>query len=178
VLPGTQNQGVGYALKLHQRDWALDRGIELITWTFDPLVCRNAHFNLARLGVLVDEYHVDFYGVVPDAINAGDETDRCVARWELTAERKERHASEAGGVALLVERDGRPVATGCVAGDDDAALVAVPRDIQEIRATDPALAREWRVAVRETLGVALRKGFVADGFVADDGYVLHRNRSV
>ena len=77
-------RGIGFALKLHQRAWALTRGLERITWTYDPLVLRNAHFNLAKLGARPEEYLPSFYGAMDDAINAGDESDRVLAVWRLT----------------------------------------------------------------------------------------------
>ena len=42
ALPDRRHRGVGYALKLAQRAQALDQGIDLVRWTFDPLVARNA----------------------------------------------------------------------------------------------------------------------------------------
>ncbi|WP_344887427.1 GNAT family N-acetyltransferase, partial [Nonomuraea antimicrobica] len=80
-------RGIGFELKRHQRRWALDRGLERITWTYDPLVRRNAHFNLAKLGARPVEYLPCFYGVMEDAINHGDESDRLLASWPLAAPR-------------------------------------------------------------------------------------------
>lgn len=83
VLPDAQRRGVGWALKLHQRAWALQRGIETITWTFDRLVRRNAWFNLGKLGAQAVEYLVDFYGPVHDGLTAGEPSDRLFTRWDL-----------------------------------------------------------------------------------------------
>src|SRR5438270_6556490 len=77
VLPDGQGRGVGYALKLHQRAWAAARGITEITWTYDPLIRRNAWFNLVKLGARVDGFHADFYGPMEDGLNGSDPTDRC-----------------------------------------------------------------------------------------------------
>jgi len=85
VLPAAQGRHVGMALKLHQRAWCLERGIEVVTWTFDPLVRRNAWFNLHRLGADVVELVPDFYGAMTDGINVGSASDRFVARWSLPA---------------------------------------------------------------------------------------------
>jgi predicted GNAT superfamily acetyltransferase len=71
------SSGVGFALKLHQRCWALERGIGIITWTFDPLVRRNSVFNLAKLGACAAAYLRDIYGSLPDVLNAGGESDPC-----------------------------------------------------------------------------------------------------
>ena len=85
VLPEVQGRHVGLALKQHQRAWALSRGIAMIEWTFDPLVRRNAYFNLIKLGARVVGYEPAFYGAMHDAFNEGDETDRAVIRWRLDA---------------------------------------------------------------------------------------------
>ncbi len=80
VAVPAQRRGVGLALKQHQRAWARDRGIATITWTFDPLVARNARFNLQRLGARATAYLPDFYGPMDDGFNASSPTDRLLAR--------------------------------------------------------------------------------------------------
>ena len=85
VLPDHQSQGLGRVLKQHQREWALARDVGHITWTFDPLVARNAHFNLRVLGTRVTEYLVNHYGPMDDGVNRGDETDRIMVSWALAA---------------------------------------------------------------------------------------------
>ena len=85
VLPGDSGRGVGAALKWHQRQWAMERGLTKITWTFDPLIARNAFFNLARLGARPETYFVDFYGVMHDGANRGQPTDRMQVGWDLSA---------------------------------------------------------------------------------------------
>ena len=76
VSASMRHAGIGRAIKLHQRAWAAERGLAWITWTFDPLVRRNAWFNIALLGADVDAYLPSFYGEMTDAINAGDDSDR------------------------------------------------------------------------------------------------------
>ncbi|WP_051192012.1 GNAT family N-acetyltransferase [Microbacterium luticocti] len=95
VLPAYAGTGIGRALKDHQRRWCLQRGITGIQWTFDPLIARNAHFNLCTLGAVPVQYHVNHYGVMADAINAGDESDRLLVRWDLTAPQPQRAAAGA-----------------------------------------------------------------------------------
>ena len=80
-----QARGIGRALKAHQREWAFAREVGTITWTFDPLIARNAHFNLAVLGARVTDYLVDHYGDMGDAINSGDESDRLHVAWHLAS---------------------------------------------------------------------------------------------
>ncbi|HEX8007458.1 MAG TPA: GNAT family N-acetyltransferase, partial [Trebonia sp.] len=85
VSAAAAGRGVGFALKLHQRAWALRRDVIEIAWTFDPLVRRNAHFNLAKLGARPTEYLTNFYGGMNDGINGADDTDRLLVRWQLRA---------------------------------------------------------------------------------------------
>ncbi|MGC0417606.1 GNAT family N-acetyltransferase [Embleya sp. AB8] len=176
VLPASG--GVGFALKTHQRDWALARGLRRITWTYDPLIRRNAYFNLVKLGARPEEYLPDFYGEMVDRVNEGDPSDRVLAVWELddprvrAAVRREPPPAPpcAAGVALA-ERDGMPVV-----GRTDAAvvLVGVPADIEAIRRVDATAARAWRLALREVLGGLLAAGGVVVGFDREVGYLVGR----
>lgn len=102
VLPAAQGRHVGLALKLHQRQWCLDRGVDVVTWTFDPLVRRNAWFNLHRLGADVVEFVPDFYGAMSDGINAGEASDRCVVRWHLPAAESRPAVEPLDGDLLVV----------------------------------------------------------------------------
>jgi predicted GNAT superfamily acetyltransferase len=86
LLPRVRHTGLGRAVKLHQRAWAAEQGLAWIVWTFDPLVRRNAWFNLTVLGARVEEYLVDFYGPIDDTVNAGDETDRLLVAWSVDEE--------------------------------------------------------------------------------------------
>src|SRR5262245_50269041 len=82
-------RSIGFALKLHQRAWALAHGVAEIAWTFDPLVARNAYFNLAKLGAVPTEYLTNFYGAMSDDINGADDSDRLLVRWRLLDPRVE-----------------------------------------------------------------------------------------
>lgn len=159
VLPTTEARGLGFALKQHQRDWCMARGVMSIEWTFDPLVRRNAHFNLTKLGADAVEYLVDFYGPMEDGINKGDESDRLLIRWRLDSERARAAAA------------GHPIEpqTG-----DVTRQVKVPDDIVAIRRGDPELARRWRHEVRDALGGAMSNGYRVTGFTRDFEYVLSR----
>ena len=119
--PASARTGLGRAMKLHQRAWAADHGLAWVTWTFDPLVRRNAWFNLDVLGAQVHEYLVDFYGPIDDAINAGDESDRLLVAWPTRRPVRPRPA------------DARRRPPGAVA-------VPTPEDIVVLRRTDPAAA--------------------------------------
>jgi predicted GNAT superfamily acetyltransferase len=180
---------VGYALKVHQRAWCLARGITEVTWTFDPLVGRNAYFNVAKLGAVPTEYLPDFYGPRPDGINRGSATDRLLATWDLSAERVALacegvpHVAEdeppadarAGDRSVVVGLDAGPDGRPAVGRlDGDVVLVRVPRDIEALRRTDPESAHAWRPAAREVLGGLMARGYIVRGFGRRGWYVLGR----
>ncbi|UTX54196.1 GNAT family N-acetyltransferase [Leucobacter aridicollis] len=156
VVPGLVGKAVGYGIKLHQRAWALDRGIEAIEWTYDPLVSRNASFNFNKLGAVPVEYLENFYGLMSDTINAGDLSDRLLVRWHLLDENVSRLA---GG-----DRSGSTVPKGFA--------VAIPDDIEGLRVTDPDQARKWRGTIREQLTSHLNNGARIVGFERGTGYIL------
>jgi predicted GNAT superfamily acetyltransferase len=164
AVPGATGRGVGFALKQHQRSWCLDHGVEVVEWTFDPLVRRNAYFNLTKLGAVGTEYHADFYGPMDDAINAGDETDRLVATWRLRDERRPPGDLDRAPLVLDVGPDGAPEV---LASSADTLRVRIPPDVTTHR-------HAWRVAVRETLGAAMQDGRVATGMTRDGCYVVSR----
>ena len=149
VLAPYRSQGLGRLLKQHQRAWAFARDVGHITWTFDPLIARNAHFNLRVLGARVTEYLVDHYGPMDDLVNRGDESDRLMVSWALAAPAS--------------APDERDVVTA----------VAVPHDIEALRLTDPAEALEWRYRVRDAFGGLGEDGFVVIGF-DERGYLFGR----
>ena len=182
ALPRTRGSGVGFALKLHQRAWALRQGAETITWTFDPLIRRNAHFNIGKLAASVSAYLPDLYGAMDDAINRDDITDRALAHWPLA--HTDVCAASAGRTRLLHRKDFPDAAVAVQADPDenpvvgesdaDTVLIAIPADIEAMRIDDPAKATAWRLAVRETLGALLGTGAVVRGFDRDGWYVLDR----
>jgi predicted GNAT superfamily acetyltransferase len=170
--------GVGAALKQHQRAWALARGLNHICWTFDPLLRRNAYFNMRSLGASVTEYLVDFYGELGDAVNAGDPSDRLYVDWRLdspaaiTAAHGRPAEVDTGAAAAVVEaRDNEPVTLPVTASR---ITIAVPADAETLRAKDPELAARWRHVVRAAFTSALADGFGVDGITRDGRYVLTR----
>jgi predicted GNAT superfamily acetyltransferase len=110
ALPGNSDRGIGSALKEHQRAWAAAHGMPTITWTFDPLVARNGHFNLDKLGAVGAHYERSFYGTMGDVINGNDESDRLVAVWSTTAPTPSRTESPSRdhSASLLAGPDGLP----------------------------------------------------------------------
>jgi predicted GNAT superfamily acetyltransferase len=184
VAAPVTGRSIGFALKLHQRAWALLRDVSEIAWTFDPLVSRNAYFNLVKLAARPAEYLPNFYGPMLDAINGDEDSDRILVRWRLR-DRAVVHASTGGGVSAVAEDE---VAAGAVLAlstaedgspvpgrlDGVTSLVAVPRDIEGLRATDPRMARRWRGAVRDALTGLVGGGGRIDGFDRAGWYVVRR----
>jgi predicted GNAT superfamily acetyltransferase len=187
VLPAGLGRSVGFALKLHQRAWALRRGVAVIAWTYDPLIRRNAYFNLAKLGARPVEYLPNFYGSMDDAINGGTETDRMLIRWELRsglavaacaarppAVSGDEERGRGAVVALSAGPDGRPVTAPPSAGQPGprTLLVGVPADAETMRVTDPARAAQWRSALRNVLAPLLTDGARVTGFDKSGWYVV------
>ena len=177
VHPDLQGRAVGYAVKQHQRAWALARGIDAIEWTTDPLVRRNGFFNLQKLGAEMTAYHVDFYGPMADGLNAGDETDRVVVRWALRAPRAVA-ASEGGLDEPAYDASAGEVldADGTVGHVPETGSLRawVPPDIVRMRAEDRDRAHRWRIALRLSLGRAIEEGFRAHAMTRDGWYFLSR----
>ena len=169
VAASARGRGVGRALKLHQRAWALERGIDQISWTFDPLVRRNAWFNLTRLGARPVAYLPDFYGGMHDAINGDDQSDRLLVRWDLTLSPVDSTDAVGADVALAAGLDGTPSATETSAAT---VLVGVPDSIESLRRERPDVARSWRLALRRALGDSMSAGAKVIGFDKDGGYVV------
>lgn len=182
VVPGWERHGLGFDLKQHQRRWCLARGVRVMEWTTDPLVRRNAYFNLTKLGAQAPEYFVNFYGQMRDGINAGEESDRLLIRWHLDSDRAEEAAagelrepeaerlrSWSSGTILSVGSGGEPVV-----GDSSARvlLCQVPEDIVELRRGDPALARAWRIALRDAITKAMAADYVIIGATRAGWYIL------
>lgn len=182
VLPGNAHKGVGFELKQHQRRWCLERGIRVIEWTTDPLVRRNVYFNVAKLGAEAPEYFVNFYGQMLDGINAGEESDRLLIRWRLDSSRavvaaqgipnepaEETLRRWATDAILVVGRGNRPMSAQ---PQSPVLLIQVPDDIVELRRKDPALAREWRLELRQAITGAFANGYAITGASRSGWYVL------
>jgi predicted GNAT superfamily acetyltransferase len=182
VLSGSDARGLGSELKQHQRRWCLARDVKVMEWTTDPLVRRNAYFNLTKLGARAREYYVNFYGEMRDEINAGEESDRLLISWRLDSESAVAAAAgrvvepsvddlrESGAVvALLVGEAGEPVAGS---SSSRVLLCQVPDDIVALRRSDPQLARSWRMALRKTLTDAIAAGYEVSGATRSGWYVL------
>jgi predicted GNAT superfamily acetyltransferase len=182
VVSGSEARGLGFQLKQHQRRWCVEREIATIEWTTDPLVRRNAYFNLTKLGAQASRYLVNFYGAMTDGINAGEESDRLLVSWRLDSPQAVAAAagrpSEANvedllhndaAVVLCVGPEGEPIAKTAHA---QILLCEVPDDIVAVRRADPALARSWRLALRSVLVDAFAAGYAISGATRSGWYVL------
>ncbi|MFD5437482.1 GNAT family N-acetyltransferase [Kitasatospora sp. NPDC127067] len=177
VLPGMHGRGIGAAMKSHQREWAARAGLSSISWTYDPLIRRNAHFNLRRLGAVAEAYLPDFYGPLADGINDGDDSDRLFVSWPVHGT---PHAPAplpdlaAAEPVLEADGNGEPVPRAATGG---VLRCVTPVDAESLRRTDPAAARRWRSAMRQALGGALENGYRIDGFDRSGWYVLRRKET-
>lgn len=186
VLPAGTAQGVGRALKLHQRAWCLDHGVDRMTWTYDPLVSRNAYFNIRKLGGLPIQYLQDFYGELSDGINTGQLSDRLLISWDLARSLAVSGEGMTQGALSAAERaDVRELV--CLAATDEApgrftpppagyggeVLVGLPWDIEVLRRGDGARAAEWRLVVRQAFATLLADGWAVRDFRAGH-YVFGR----
>ena len=165
-VPDRRHRGVGYALKLAQRAQALDQGIEVVRWTFDPLVARNAWFNLGKLGAVIDRFARSFYGEMADDINRGERSDRCFVRWDLRpAPGPWGVVSVPDGLAPVLGRHGVPAEPESgEAPVGDVAIVEVPAEYHGLRSTDPGLAQRWRDATADAIETCLAAGMVGAAF--------------
>ena len=153
VLPEFVGKGIGEMIKRHQWDWAKENGFDTITWTFDPLVRRNAHFNVIKLGATVLGYHQNFYGELDDGINAGEQSDRVLVRWNVA------------GVAA-------PQANTFVEPSQTAVVIETPADIEQLRKTDRVQSDGWRARQRAAFESAQLSGLSVVGLSNDFSYVL------
>jgi len=153
VLPEFVGKGIGEMIKRHQWDWAKENGFESITWTFDPLVRRNAHFNLVKLGARVLGYHQNFYGELDDGINAGEQSDRVLVRWDVA------------GVDAPLERK-------FVEPTPNSVVIETPADIEQLRKTDRVQSDGWRARQRAAFESAHLAGLRVVGLNRGFSYVL------
>ncbi|MGW9158710.1 hypothetical protein [Microbacterium sp. NPDC055665] len=176
-----RGRSVGFALKVHQRAWALQEGLDEISWTFDPLISRNAHFNLVKLAAAPTSYHRNFYGHMADALNGADDTDRMLVTWYV---RDPQVVAASHGESTTVGHEAAEAEPLLSVGEDLGPLrhrtearfvrVALPRDIESLRLSEPARATAWRLALRETLGSALEGGGRVLSFDRSGAYTIDR----
>lgn len=183
VLPEYRDKGVGYQLKLAQRQYIMKQGVRLITWTYDPMESRNAHLNIARLGSICKTYLREVYGEMQDVLNKGLPSDRFQVEWWVTSQRvKQRVSGERSTLTLeQFTSAGAPILNPTAVNDKGLlfitdkpaapegvfALVEIPANFQILKAADLGLAREWKLRVRAMFEAAFVDGFIVTDFVFD-----------
>ncbi len=188
MLPEWRSKHVGYGMKLRQREFVLNQGLDVVVWTFDPLESRNAHLNVGYLGAIAHQYSPNLYGSMNDAFNHSMESDRLTAAWYIRHSRVE--ARLAGARPAPLARDllasGLPLVTRCEAGvlaaaqepyarlvdtvlgaDSAAMLLEVPSNFQAIKRFADADARAWRYGTRSVFTDLFDRGYAVLDFAVD-----------
>lgn len=181
VLPEYAGRGIGFRLKAAQLDAVVAQGVRLITWTYDPLLSRNAHLNIRRLGAVCRTYLKEVYGAMRDALNVGDASDRFQVDWWVTSSRVTSRvqakrapldlahflaagAKEINPANLGAEDLPRPCTTPA-RPEGALALVEIPSDYPGLRARDPELGHAWREQTRSIFTEAFEAGYIVTDFV-------------
>lgn len=196
IHPDWRDRGLGFALKRAQWQLVRHQGIDRITWTYDPLLSRNAFLNISRLGAVCNTYRRSEYGEMRDGLNAGLPSDRFQVDWWVNSQRVERRLSRRARPALtldqylaarplLLEASSRPDGSPQPAGEPPRLegallLVEIPAHFDFLRKTDLALARDWRFYTREVFENAFAAGYLVTDFVYEQErsfYVLTHGES-
>jgi len=192
VHPDHRDSGVGFALKRAQWQMVRHQGLDHITWTYDPLLSRNAHLNISKLGAVCNTYRRSEYGDMRDGLNAGLPSDRFQVDWWINTRRVERRLSKRPRKALKLDNFSKadlhplyspPFQAGgwlrppehFAPFEERLALAEIPNDFSSLKAADFPLARDWRFFTREVFETAFVAGFIATDFIHDQGrsfYVL------
>jgi predicted GNAT superfamily acetyltransferase len=207
VHPDFRGRGLGFALKRAQWQMVRHQGLDLVTWTFDPLLSRNAYLNITRLGGVTCNYKRDYYGELQDGLNKGLITDRFQVDWWINSRRVNRRLSRkarrpldlahflAADASIInpsktgddkLPRPSDPVDLGDIRAnqeEDAILLVEIPSDYLALKEADTGLAREWRLHTRAIFEDLFEKGYWATDFVHMPGsaprsfYVLSHGES-
>jgi predicted GNAT superfamily acetyltransferase len=184
VDPAYRSKGIGYRLKLAQRDVAIQQGVRLVTWTFDPLLAANAHLNIRKLGGVCKHYLKDYYGTSQRGNLATlGSSDRLLVEWWVTHRRiKERLAPTRGDLKLSAYLEANtPILNPTTLGENGLvqpatrhnsltgtlALIEIPRDYPAIVARDEVLAKHWRIHSRQILMSVFAEGFIVTDFLSE-----------
>lgn len=197
VKPERRDSGIGFALKRAQWQMVRKQGIDHITWTYDPLLSRNARLNIAKLGAVCNTYRRSEYGDMRDGLNAGLPSDRFQVDWWVNTRRVERRLSKRARAPLKLDdfskAELQPLYTphSRTSGllqppehfsppDGRILLAEIPSDFSALKEADFALARDWRFFTREVFETAFAAGYIVTDFVYDEGksfYVLSNGES-
>ena len=177
VLPSYQSAGIGYQLKLLQRERTIAGGLDLVQWTYDPLQAMNAHLNFAKLGVVCDEYAVNIYGMSASPLHGGNPTDRFVADWHVRDARVDDRLRGGAPLApvMTVEPAGRarPAGEWLEPAASDLSLdarrisIEIPTGFTDMLSHAPDLALEWRMTTRALFTTYFGRGYRAVEFFLD-----------
>ncbi len=182
VHPDYRNSGLGFALKRAQWQMVRHQGLTHVTWTYDPLLSRNAYLNIARLGAVCNTYRRSEYGEMRDALNIGLPSDRFQVDWWIRTARVERRLSRNPRLTLRLEHflqagvkpvyearrnsQGHPSPPSALPTLQGPLLLAeIPSDIEALKAADLPLAREWRFFTREFFETAFAAGYLVTDFI-------------
>jgi predicted GNAT superfamily acetyltransferase len=162
------------------------QGLDHITWTYDPLLSRNAHLNIAKLGAVCTTYRRSEYGEMRDDLNAGLPSDRFQVDWWINTRRVEQRLSKRPRPTLKlthIARSGlRPLYSPHPRSDgllqppehlppleERLLLAEIPADFLSLKETDFALARDWRFFTRELFETAFARDYIVTDFIHDAG---------
>jgi len=195
VGPEVRDLGLGQRLKMYQKELLLELGVEIIYWTYDPLVARNAHLNLNRLGAKVSEYVPDMYGDdMAGELNRGLGTDRFIVEWDISKDRTEDHM-ELSQKLVEAQRFAETKVVNTKLSDAGQILpiigelsklpalrVEIPHDIQLVKSESLQLAAEWRAATRHAFMFYRDNDYQVLGFYREEKndrcfYVIAEGRS-
>ncbi|MGD9001561.1 MAG: hypothetical protein PVF04_02765 [Anaerolineae bacterium] len=192
VVSPYRSQGLGYRLKLAQREQVLNQGIDLVTWTYDPLESRNAYLNFHKLGATCRTYLRDLYGDMRDELNAGLPSDRFRVDWHVASEHVVRRLQDdwCGPSLPLLLSAAVPILNSFPPGEQprppqtvrplegDQLLIQIPAHFQVIRAADMPLARAWRAHTRTLFEAAFAAGYAVVDLLFEQGrscYLLRKD---
>ena len=184
VLPDYRGQGIGYKLKLAQRDIAIRQGVRLVVWTFDPLLALNAHLNIRKLGVVCNAFYENYYGTSSEGgLTSFGMSDRLMAEWWVTNRRVEEringtrtdltlshyldaqtpiiNPSRMSSDGILLPAESMELPSGSLA------LLEIPTRYTTLEANNPQLAQAWRLHVRQAFKQIISRGFIVTDFITE-----------
>lgn len=197
IHPGQRDSGIGFALKRAQWQMVRHQGLDHITWTYDPMLSRNAYLNIAKLGAVCNTYRRSQYGDMRDGLNAGLPSDRFLVDWWINTRRVDRRLSKRARRPLKLDDFSKaelhPLYSLHVGEDQfprppehfdpldgNLTLAEIPTNFGALKEADFALARDWRFFSREVFETAFAEGYIVTDFIYDQSrsfYVLAHGES-
>ena len=197
IHPNRRDAGIGFTLKRAQWQMVRHQGLDHITWTYDPLLSRNAYLNIAKLGAVCDTYRRSEYGDMRDGLNAGLPSDRFLVDWWINTRRVDRRLSKRARRPLKLDdfskAELQPLYPLQSRSDKlpqppehfsplngSLTLAEIPSDFGALKDVDFSLARDWRFFTREVFETAFAEGYIVTDFIYDESrsfYVLAHGES-